>query len=84
MNLETLSREELISSLQKLKGHASQLFGEKKIAEELFAVASKERDDIKLKAVGVVKRCKELEDRNKALEADMQLHQVSEYIFVDV
>ena len=63
MSLESLSKEDLISMLQKIRAHAQQIQAEKKIAEELYSTTTKEKDELKVKAIGVLKRCKELEEQ---------------------
>ena len=60
-SMDDMSKDELKEFILKLRSHAKLIMGEKKIAEDLFSQATKEKEEFRQKAMNLLKRCKELE-----------------------
>jgi hypothetical protein len=66
--VEDMSKEDLIEMLQKLKVFSQNEALGKKNAEEATATVMKEKDDIKEKALLLLKRCREAESKQSEYE----------------
>jgi hypothetical protein len=66
--VEDMSKEDLIVMLQKLKALSQNATLEKNIAEEANVLIMKEKDDIKEKALVLLKRCREAESKQTEYE----------------
>jgi putative cell wall-binding protein len=66
--VEDMSKEDLLAMLQKLKAFSQNETLEKKNAEEANAILMKEKDDIKEKALVLLKRCREAESKQTEYE----------------
>ena len=63
-SLEDMSKEELLTMMQRLKAHAQASAAEKAAAEEALARSDKEKSDLKDKAMALLKRCRDLEQQS--------------------
>ena len=59
-----MSKEELLTMMQRLKAHAQTSAAEKVAAEEALAKSDKEKSDLKDKAMALLKRCRDLEQQS--------------------
>jgi vacuolar-type H+-ATPase subunit I/STV1 len=64
--MEEMTKDELIAMFGKFKAHSAKLLDEKKKYLELYENCCKERDDMKMKAVSLLKRVKELEEERNS------------------
>jgi chromosome segregation ATPase len=62
-SIEDMSKEELLQLFQKIRAQTLQIANEKKEATGSLEKCQIERDDLKSKALQVVKKCKELEEK---------------------
>ena len=68
--IEDATKEELLTMMQRLKAHAQQATTEKQAAEESVAQLSKEKEEMKEKALVLLKRCRDLEATKAATVGD--------------
>lgn len=61
--MEEMSKDELIAMFHKVRAQTMQLAKEKKQAVENFEAVTKEREDIRSKALVIIQRCKDLEEK---------------------
>lgn len=61
--MEDLSKEQLLAMFQKFRTQAGQLATEKKTALEMLEACNKEKEEVKAKALAILRRVKELEEK---------------------
>ncbi|KAJ1442646.1 hypothetical protein B484DRAFT_476196, partial [Ochromonadaceae sp. CCMP2298] len=61
--IEEMSRDELVAMFPKVRAQMLQIARDKKQAVENFEACSREKDEMRTKAIAVVQRCKGLEEK---------------------
>ena len=61
--MEEMSKDELIAMFHKVRAQTMQIAKEKKQAVESLEAVTKEREDIRSKALVIIQRCKDLEEK---------------------
>lgn len=61
--MEEMSKDELIAMFHKVRAQTMQIAKEKKQAIESLEAVTKEREDIRSKALVIIQRCKDLEEK---------------------
>lgn len=64
--MEDMTKEELIAMFHKVRTQTMQIAKEKKQAVEGLEVCTKEKEDIRSKALVIIQRCKDLEEKQAA------------------
>jgi hypothetical protein len=64
--MEDMTKEELIAMFHKVRTQTMQIAKEKKQAVESLEVCTKEKEDIRSKALVIIQRCKDLEEKQAA------------------
>jgi len=67
--MEDMSKDQLIAMFQKFRSQAGLLASEKKHALDMFEACSKEKDELVAKAKSIIKRMRELEERQHDYDA---------------
>jgi hypothetical protein len=61
--MEEMTKEELLAMFQKVREQTIQIAKEKKLAQESLEVCTREKDEIRSKALVIIQRCKDLEEK---------------------
>jgi hypothetical protein len=69
--IEDMSKEDLLEIIQKLKTYSQQATSDKKSAEEANAQITREKEEIREKAMALLKRCRELEGKVEVFESSL-------------
>ena len=64
--MEDMTKDELIAMFHKVRVQTVQIAKEKKQAVEGLEVCTKEKEDIRSKALVIIQRCKDLEEKQAA------------------